>query len=191
MKTVPNLNLNIPDHTILDKSGEGGMSAVYLGRQISLQRKVAIKVLKKLVMEDKSLAERFVDEAKTVASLDHPHIISIYEAKKLSSGLAYFTMPYLTHGDFGEIICTNSDHLIELLSQICDGLAHAHKHGVIHRDLKPENILLGDQQNPHKIYLIDLGLATTFRKKASKPRKIYDGVVGTAKFCSIASHKGL
>jgi len=57
LKTVPKLNLNIPDHTILDKIGEGGMSAVYLGRQISLQRKVAIKVLKKLVMDDKSLAE--------------------------------------------------------------------------------------------------------------------------------------
>ncbi|MDJ1140836.1 bifunctional serine/threonine-protein kinase/formylglycine-generating enzyme family protein [Marinicella marina] len=148
--------MNIPDHTILDKIGEGGMSAVYLGRQISLQRKVAIKVLKKLVMEDKSLAERFVDEAKTVASLDHPHIISIYEAKKLPSGLAYFTMPYLTHGDFGEIICTNSDHLIELLCQICDGLSHAHKHGIIHRDLKPDNILF-DQFG--RIKIADFGIA--------------------------------
>lgn len=75
--------------------------------------------------------------------------------------------------------------------QLLKNLKEIHKHGYVHRDLKPENILLGDQQNPHKIYLIDLGLATPFRKKASKPRKIYDGVVGTAKFCSIASHKGL
>jgi serine/threonine-protein kinase PpkA len=156
LKTVPKLNLTIPDHTILDKIGEGGMSAVYLGRQISLQRKVAIKVLKKLVMDDKTLAERFVNEAKTVASLDHPYIISIYEAKKLPSGLAYFTMPYLTHGDFSEIICTNSDHLIELLSQICEGLSHAHKHGVIHRDLKPENILF-DQFG--RIKIADFGIA--------------------------------
>lgn len=138
------------------------MSAVYLGRQISLQRKVAIKVLKKLVMDDKSLAERFVDEAKTVASLDHPHIISIYEAKKLPSGLAYFTMPYLTHGDFGEIICTNSDHLIELLCQICDGLSHAHKHGIIHRDLKPENILF-DQFG--RIKIADFGIAISQHAK--------------------------
>lgn len=156
METVPKLTLDIPDHTILDKIGEGGMSAVYLGRQISLQRKVAIKILKKLVMEDKSLAERFVNEAKTVASLDHPHIISIYEAKKLPSGLAYFTMPYLTHGDFSEIICTNSDHLIELLCQICDGLAHAHKHGIVHRDLKPDNILF-DQFG--RIKIADFGIA--------------------------------
>lgn len=178
MKTVPNLNLNIPDHTILDKIGEGGMSAVYLGRQISLQRKVAIKVLKKLVMEDKSLAERFVDEAKTVASLDHPHIISIYEAKKLSSGLAYFTMPYLTHGDFGEIICTNSDHLVELLTQICDGLAHAHKHGVIHRDLKPENILF-DQFG--RIKIADFGIAIS---KNAKRKTKETQLLGSAHYMS-------
>lgn len=166
MRTVPKLNINIPDHTILDKIGEGGMSAVYLGRQLSLQRKVAIKVLKKLVMEDKLLAERFVDEAKTVASLDHPHIISIYEAKKLPSGLAYFTMPYLTHGDFSEIICTNAEHLIDLLGQICEGLSHAHEHGVIHRDLKPENILF-DQFG--RIKIADFGIAIS--KKSQRKTK--------------------
>ncbi|MGJ8662989.1 MAG: bifunctional serine/threonine-protein kinase/formylglycine-generating enzyme family protein [Marinicella sp.] len=178
MKTVPKLNLNIPDHTILDKIGEGGMSAVYLGRQISLQRKVAIKVLNKLVMDDKTLAERFVDEAKTVASLDHPHIISIYEAKKLPSGLAYFTMPYLTHGDFGEIICTNSDHLIELLCQICEGLSHAHMHGVIHRDLKPENILF-DQFG--RIKIADFGIAIT---KNSKRKTKDTQLLGSAHYMS-------
>ncbi len=178
LKTVPKLNLNIPDHTILDKIGEGGMSAVYLGRQISLQRKVAIKVLKKLVMDDKSLAERFVDEAKTVASLDHPHIISIYEAKKLPSGLAYFTMPYLTHGDFGEIICTNSDHLIELLCQICDGLAHAHQHGIIHRDLKPENILF-DQFG--RIKIADFGIAIS---KNAKRKTKETQLLGSAHYMS-------
>ncbi len=166
VKAVPKLNINIPDHTILDKIGEGGMSAVYLARQQSLQRKVAIKVLKKLVMEDKLLAERFVDEAKTVASLDHPHIISIYEAKKLPSGLAYFTMPYLTHGDFSEIICTNAEHLIDLLGQICDGLSHAHEHGVIHRDLKPDNILF-DQFG--RIKIADFGIAIT--KKSQRKTK--------------------
>lgn len=178
LRTVPKLNLTIPDHTILDKIGEGGMSAVYLGRQISLQRKVAIKVLKKLVMDDKTLAERFVNEAKTVASLDHPYIISIYEAKKLPSGLAYFTMPYLTHGDFSEIICTNSDHLIELLSQICEGLSHAHKHGVIHRDLKPENILF-DQFG--RIKIADFGIAISKNtRRATKETQL----LGSAHYMS-------
>lgn len=178
MRTVPKLNITIPDHTILDKIGEGGMSAVYLGRQLSLQRKVAIKVLKKLVMEDKLLAERFVDEAKTVASLDHPHIISIYEAKKLPSGLAYFTMPYLTHGDFSEIICTNAEHLIDLLGQICDGLSHAHEHGVIHRDLKPDNILF-DQFG--RIKIADFGIAIS---KKSQRRTKETQLLGSAHYMS-------
>ena len=108
LKSVPSASIHIPDHTIIEKIGSGGMSSVYLGRQISLQRKVAIKVLKTLVMDDQDLAERFVHEAKTIASLDHPHIIAIYEAKKLPSGLTYFTMPYLNHGNFGDIICTNA-----------------------------------------------------------------------------------
>jgi hypothetical protein len=71
-------------------------------------------------------------------------------------------MPYLTHGDFGEIICTNSDHLIELLCQICDGLSHAHKHGIIHRDLKPENILF-DQFG--RIKIADFGIAISQHAK--------------------------
>ncbi len=156
LKPVSNTNIHIPDHTIIEKIGSGGMSTVYLARQISLQRKVAIKVLRKLAVEDEDLAERFVNEAKTIASLDHPHIISIYEAKRLPSGLTYFTMPYLNHGNFGDIICTNADHLIDLLSQICDGLAYAHDRGVIHRDLKPENILF-DQFGQLKI--ADFGIA--------------------------------
>lgn len=178
MKAVPKLNLQIPDHTILDKIGEGGMSAVYLARQISLQRKVAIKVLKKLVTDDKSLVERFVEESKTVASLDHPHIISIYEAKMLPNGVAYFTMPYLTHGNFGEIICTNSDHLIELLCQICDGLSHAHKHEVIHRDLKPDNILF-DQFG--RIKIADFGIAIS---KNSKRQTKETQLLGSAHYMS-------
>lgn len=178
LKSVPNASIHIPDHTIIEKIGSGGMSSVYLGRQISLQRKVAIKVLKTLVMDDQDLAERFVNEAKTIASLDHPHIISIYEAKKLPSGLTYFTMPYLNHGNFGDIICTNADHLIDLLSQICDGLAFAHDRGVIHRDLKPDNILF-DQFGQIKI--ADFGIALS---PDSKRRTKDEQILGSAHFMS-------
>lgn len=75
--------------------------------------------------------------------------------------------------------------------QLIHRLEELHSHGYIHRDLKPENILLGNQENPHKIYLVDLGLATEYKKNVSRPKKMYDGVIGTAKFCSLASHKGL
>jgi serine/threonine protein kinase len=65
-----------------------------------------------------------------------------------------------------------------------------HERFYVHRDLKPENILLGNQSNPHKIYLVDFGLVTSYRKSVKSIRKIYDGVIGTVKFCPIASHYG-
>lgn len=162
LRSMPTPSIEIPDHVVIEKIGSGGMSSVFLGKQISLQRKVAIKVLRQSLVEDSTLAERFVDEAKTIALLDHPNIISIYEAKRLPSGMSYFTMPYLNHGHFGDIICTNAKHLIDLLCQICDGLACAHEHGVVHRDLKPDNILF-DRFGHLKI--ADFGIAISRNKK--------------------------
>ena len=66
-----------------------------------------------------------------------------------------------------------------------------HYHHFVHRDLKPDNIVLGNQNEPHRIFLIGFGLTTSYRRKAAKQRKIYDGLVGTAKFCPLASHSGL
>lgn len=178
LKSISEPNIKIPDHVVVEKIGTGGMSSVYLGKQISLQRKVAIKVLRQPMVDDPTLAERFVDEAKTIALLDHPNIISIYEARKLPSGLSYFTMPYLNHGHFGDIICTNAEHLIDLLCQICDGLACAHEHGVVHRDLKPDNILF-DRFGHLKI--ADFGIALSRNKRRQTKEQ---QVLGSAHYMS-------
>jgi len=70
-------------------------------------------------------------------------------------------------------------------------LKELHDRGYVHRDIKPENILLGNQNNPHKIYLVDFGLAGTYKKTAMTARKAYAGEIGTIKFCPLASHYGL
>ncbi len=178
LKTVPKLKFNIPGYTITDVIGEGGMAVVYLAEQESLKRKVAIKLLRTLVTEDRDLADRFVDEAKTIARLDHPNIISIIEAKQLNSGLAFFSMPYLDRGDLSDYTFSDDAELVNIMVQICQGLSCAHTHGVIHRDLKPENILF-DQFD--KIKIADFGIALS----TSKSRRTKEhSIIGTTHYMS-------
>jgi casein kinase 1, epsilon len=69
-------------------------------------------------------------------------------------------------------------------------LKELHERGFVHRDVKPDNILLGNMNNPHKVYIVDFGLSSSFKKIATIARKCYQGEIGTIKFCPIASHKG-
>ncbi len=77
-----------------------------------------------------------------------------------------------------------------IAEQLILRLKELHDRNYVHRDLKPENILLGNQLNPHKIYLVDFGLVSGYRKEVKKVRKMYDGIIGTAKSCPLASHFG-
>ena len=77
-----------------------------------------------------------------------------------------------------------------IAEQLILRLKELHDKNYVHRDLKPENILLGNQLNPHKIYLVDFGLVSTYRKEVKKLRRMYDGIIGTAKYCPLASHYG-
>ena len=178
LKSVPNLDLVIPGHTILDKIGEGGMSTVYLARQESLQRKVAVKVIRTRNLSDERVLDRFVNEAKTIARLDHPNIISIYEVNQLDSGIAYYTMPYLPHGDLSQLMSFDTRQLVNLFIQICNGLSFAHDHGVVHRDLKPENLLFDDFGN---IIIADFGIALSTHDKR---RTLESDILGSSHYMS-------
>ncbi len=104
LRTVKLIDLKIPGLKIISKIGEGGMSVVYLAEQISLKREVAVKVMKLDVAKNELDVQRFKHEAKTIAHLDHPNIINIYNIGQTSKGEIYFTMPYLNHGDFSNYI---------------------------------------------------------------------------------------
>ena len=75
--------------------------------------------------------------------------------------------------------------------QLIQRLRELHERGFVHRDLKPDNVLVGNQSNPHKIYLVDFGLSSSYKKKAVVARKCYAGEIGTIKFCPLASHNCL
>src|SRR5436189_6384136 len=126
--------------------GAGGMATVYLAHDLKHDRKVAVKVLKPELAAVLG-AERFVQEIKTTASLQHPHILPLFDSGT-ADGFLFYVMPFIE----GETIRAKLDRetqfgideAVRITTQVADALDYAHRHGVIHRDIKPENILLRD-----------------------------------------------
>ena len=178
LKTVENLDLKISGLKIISRIGEGGMSVVYLAEQISLKREVAVKVMRLEIASNDLDVQRFKHEAKTIAHLDHPNIINIYNIGQTSKGEVFFTMPYLNHGDFSSYILEDEQEFIELLKTICEGLSFAHQRGVIHRDIKPENLLFDKFGN---VRIADFGIALS--KDGTRMTKEHQ-IVGSAQYMS-------
>ncbi len=138
----------LPQYEIEMLLGRGGMGAVYKGRQISLDRPVAIKILSNTLNEaDASFAERFKNEARAMAKLTHPGIVAVYDFGQTESGLLYIVMEFVEGTDVSRMIAQqkrlHTDHAMAITAHVCDALAYAHERGIIHRDIKPANIMVG------------------------------------------------
>src|SRR2546423_8005458 len=137
------------EYEILLELGHGGMATVYLGHDLALDRKVAIKVLSPaLLLMREGMVERFKREARTAAALSHPHIIPIYAVRE-SDQVLYFVMKHvqgqpldLVVRDVGPLPIAMTQ---AILAQVGDALSYAHRHGVIHRDIKSANIMLDEE----------------------------------------------
>jgi tRNA A-37 threonylcarbamoyl transferase component Bud32 len=149
---------HFPHLEILELVGQGGMGAVYKARQTKLDRLVAVKVLPPEVARDPAFAERFTREARSLARLNHPHIVSIFDFGE-SEGLYSFTMEFVDGKSVRELLQAGELTVAEALRivpQVCEALQYAHDEGVVHRDIKPENILL-DRKG--RVKIADFGLA--------------------------------
>ncbi|MEK7402695.1 MAG: protein kinase [Gemmatimonadota bacterium] len=126
--------------------GQGGMATVYLANDLKHDRKVALKVLKPELAAVLG-AERFVVEIKTTASLQHPHILPLFDSGT-ADGFLYYVMPYIEGETLRDKLRRETqvgvDESVRITTHVADALDYAHRHGVIHRDIKPENILLHD-----------------------------------------------
>lgn len=143
--------------------GSGGMSTVYRGRQLGLDRPVAIKLLRAYGPDAEELRRRFELEAKLIAALDHPHIVTIYEVTHTAAGEPCYVMPLLTHGDLASRPRPMAeDEIRHILIQVLEALGHAHAHGVVHRDVKPENVLFDAHG---KALLADFGVALSTKRQ--------------------------
>jgi len=147
-----------PQLEILECLGRGGMGAVYKARQPRLDRFVALKILAPEKQSDPQFAERFEREARVLARLSHPNIVSIFDFGEVQ-GRYYLLMEYVDGLTLRQVMQAgkiSSAEALDLVPKICEALQYAHGQGIVHRDIKPENILL-DKQGHLKI--ADFGIA--------------------------------
>lgn len=156
---ISELNKSFPQLEIFRLIGRGGMGAIYQARQTSLDRDVALKLIAKEVSQDPTFVERFEREAKTLAKLSHPNIVTIYDFGYTSDGVAYLIMEFVDGINLREAMKSRSvgpGDALNIVATICNALDYAHSRGVIHRDIKPENILLGEDGC---LKVVDFGIA--------------------------------
>jgi non-specific serine/threonine protein kinase len=149
----------ISHYQILDKLGEGGMGMVYKAEDLKLKRTVAIKFLPYILTRDQEARDRFSQEAQSASALDHPNICTIYEIDQTEEGQIFMVMAYYDGQTLDKKIKDDQITLKESLDisiRIAEGLANAHKHGIVHRDIKPANIMLTEEED---VKILDFGLA--------------------------------
>lgn len=154
--STPVADFEVPGHRLVRPLGRGGMATVYLAIQASLSRPVAVKILQAPTDE---AVTRFEQEARTIARLQHPHIITIYEVGRTSDGQLFYTMPYLPNGDLSKLDLRESPaRIAAVIRALADALGQAHQRSIVHRDVKPENVLFDQYKRP---LLTDFGIAHT------------------------------
>ena len=134
----------ISHYRIVEKIGEGGMGVVYKAQDLALDRLVALKFLASHLARDEESHKRFVREAKTAATLDHPSICTVYEIGE-SEGQTFIAMAYVDGQALDELLAQGPfliEDALELSRQVAGALAAAHGKGIVHRDIKPGNILV-------------------------------------------------
>lgn len=169
-------------YKLLDHLGTGGMSAVYLAEHVHMHRRVAIKVLPQARVHDSSYLARFYREARAAASLDHPHVVRAYDVDN-QGDTHYLVMEYVAGRDLHRLVkqqgVLDYETAADYMRQAAEGLAHAHRMGLIHRDMKPANLLI-DEQGVVKV--LDLGLARFTDDEHSLTVAYDENVLGTADY---------
>jgi serine/threonine protein kinase/Tfp pilus assembly protein PilF len=154
------------DYELLEEIGRGGQGIVYLARQKSLHRTVALKVIGLGRWATRAHIKRFRLEAEAAASLDHPCIVPIYEVGE-REGSCYFSMKFVEGGQLDEVVEREPISIrraVEIIAKLARTVHYAHEHGVLHRDIKPGNILVDQQGEPH---LTDFGLARLMESEST------------------------
>jgi serine/threonine protein kinase/Tfp pilus assembly protein PilF len=168
-------------YQIIEELGKGGMGKVYKAQDTDLKEKVAIKLLKPEIAADKKTIERFRNELKFARKIRHKNVCQMYDLNK-EEGSHYITMEYVDGKDLKSMIRMmgqlSSGKTIFIAKQVCEGLAEAHRLGVIHRDLKPQNVMVDDEGNAR---IMDFGIARSLKTKGITATGV---MIGTPEYMS-------
>lgn len=173
-------------YRIVEKIASGGMADVYLGDDLKLEIKIAIKILHESYANSKNFVNRFKSEAQILAKLNNPNIIKVYDWGEFE-GLYFIAMEYIQGKSLKEIIekkgALNPETIVNYSMQICNALEIAHSNNLIHRDIKPQNILIDAED---KVKVADFGIAKSTAADITKTMNI----VGTAHYISPEQAQG-
>ena len=162
------LHQKFPQLEILHLVGQGGMGSVYCARQKSLNRLVALKVIRPEANKQRDFESRFVREAQALAKLSHPNIVTVHDFGQ-TDDVYYFIMEYVDGINLRQMMRAGNmapNHALEIVPSVCDALQYAHDKGIVHRDIKPENIMVDTEG---KVKIADFGLAKLLDKKTAGP----------------------
>ena len=157
---------DVPGYEFIRELGRGGMAVVYLATQRSLKRPVALKLLDRNVPGYSELAQRFINEAHTLAGLRHRNIVTVYDVVESAQG-DFISMEYLEDGSLADRLAVglSVQQSLSILAQLGSALDAAHARGIVHRDIKPDNVLFRDLETP---VLTDFGIARLIDPEAQR-----------------------
>jgi len=184
---------------LLQSLGEGAMGQVYEAVDPELGQRIAVKMLHSAIVGDSEVRDRFVDEAKIMAAIDHPGNLPVYGHGVDAEGRPFYAMKKVSGRTLGDLLAERGERatnlswlarLLEIFEEVCDTVACAHEVGIVHRDLKPENILVDEERGA--VYVIDWGIAKRVASSASSwARRTVDGaVIGSPGYLSPEQARG-
>jgi non-specific serine/threonine protein kinase len=170
--------------------GRGGMGVVYRATQLSLDRHVALKLIAPEIAAEQRFRERFLREAQLAASLEHPHLLPVYEAGEVE-GTLFVALRLVEGCSLADLLgregVLNAKRAVRLFAQVCSALEAAHGAGLLHRDIKPANVLIAGEADREHAYLCDFGLARRLSGSSLTAERAF---VGTATYAAPEQIRG-
>jgi len=168
-------------YLIIEELGRGGMGSVYRAEDTKIHEEIAIKLIKPEISADQTTIERFRNELKIARKISHRHVCRVFDLGE-DNGTHYITMEYVAGEDLKNLIRRvgrlDTDTVVKIGRQICEGLSEAHRMGIVHRDLKPSNIMIDKEGN---VRIMDFGIARTLRTRGMTGSGI---MIGTPDYMS-------